>query len=188
LVSVFFTACCQLALAANCSIHKFVWRHHHMIRLHKILMFGAMAVLGTSSIHANGSPRFISQIQGVWSAKVTIRDCVSGAPLTPTPTPGLITFHAGGTVSETAPAPPNTLRGPAHGLWHRSGRNAFTEVLTFQRFDLAGTYTGTILINAAATVADDSLSYTAEGSFTLMNPTGTVISTGCSAVTATRIK
>lgn len=157
-----------------------------MIRLHKVLMLGAITALSATSMHAYADHRPIPQIEGAWSTKVTIRDCMSGAPLTPFPAPGLITFHAGGTVSETAPAPPGTLRGPAHGLWHRFGRNAFSELMTFQRFDLAGTYIGTVSINAVATVANDSLRYTAEGSFEVRDPVGTVISTGCTAVTATR--
>jgi hypothetical protein len=159
-----------------------------MIKLHKVLMFGAIAALGATSLHAGGNHRPQPQVQGLWSAKVTIRDCVTGIPVAPVPTPGLITFHTGGTISETAPAPPGTIRGPAHGLWHRFGRNNFAELLTFQRFDLAGAFVGTIMINAVLTVADDSLSYTAEGTFELMNPAGAVISTGCSAVTATRIQ
>ena len=59
--------------------------------------------------------------------QVTLRNCSNGNPLGP-PFQSLLTFGVGGTLTETTstsmffPAE----RGPGHGVWNRSGGNAYT--------------------------------------------------------------
>ena len=55
---------------------------------------------------------------GTWAVQVTLRDCATNAPLGP-PFNSLVTFHDGGTLSESAGslafAPGQ--RSPGHGTW-----------------------------------------------------------------------
>ncbi len=66
-------------------------------------------------------------IEGPWLMTVTLRDCATSTPLGP-PFLTLITFHAGGTLSESAAsagfAPGQ--RGPGHGSWNRTGPSTFS--------------------------------------------------------------
>lgn len=61
-------------------------------------------------------------IEGAWLMSVTLRNCATNAALGP-PFLTLVTFHAGGTLSESASsagfAPGQ--RGPGHGSWRRTG-------------------------------------------------------------------
>ncbi len=156
------------------------------------IVMGALALLSASAIQAhseNNRFRPPPQIEGAWKTEVTIRDCATNAALPGGPFPGLITFAAGGTVSESAPPPPNMQRGPGHGTWRRTGRNTFSEVMAFQRFDLTNTLLlGSQEIRATAIVADDSGSYTASGTFESKDMQGNTLFRGCSAVVATRLQ
>jgi hypothetical protein len=78
-------------------------------------------------------------IEGVWAMSITLRDCSTSAPLGP-PFRSLLTFHAGGTMSEspglTQFAPGQ--RSPGHGVWSFSGANTFTaRFVAMILFDLA---------------------------------------------------
>lgn len=152
----------------------------------KLLIVMAIALAGSAS--ANDSRYLpVPQLQGVWLTQVEIRDCVSGNKLAG-PFPGIISFQAGGTIGETGPALPNSLRGAGFGVWKRTGRDTFSETLIFQRFDMTGIYLGTQVIHASPKVAADSMSYVvAGGTFELKDTRGTAIGSGCSYVTATRL-
>src|SRR3712207_5500160 len=66
-------------------------------------------------------------IEGVWAMSITLRDCTTQAPLGP-PLRTLLTFHAGGTLSEspgTSQFAPGQ-RSNGHGLWSHAGANSFT--------------------------------------------------------------
>jgi hypothetical protein len=98
-----------------------------MSRTRQILMTIFFSVLAVASTHhpvfANG--RGARAVEGVWAMTITLRDCATGAPLGP-PVRTLLTFHAGGTLSES----PGTTqfapgqRSPGHGTWSRAGRHA----------------------------------------------------------------
>ena len=65
---------------------------------------------------------------GAWAIQVTLRDCATGAPLGPAFN-SLVTFHRGGTLSEsaggTAFAPGQ--RSPGHGVWTRIGHDTYLQ-------------------------------------------------------------
>ena len=77
-----------------------------------------------------------SSIVGTWAITATPRDCTSGAVLGP-PIRALMTFHQGGTVTESVAlllAQPGQ-RSIGHGVWTQSGA-AFTErTATMIQFD-----------------------------------------------------
>lgn len=87
--------------------------------------FALLVAMGLSV--ALPAPAQAQSIEGPWLMTVTLRDCTTSAPLGP-PFLTLITFHAGGTLSESAAsagfAPGQ--RGPGHGSWRRTGASTFT--------------------------------------------------------------
>jgi len=129
-------------------------------------------------------------LEGVWAMSLTLRDCATGAPLGP-PFRSLLTFHRGGTLSESAGttgfAPGQ--RSPGHGLWSRSGRNAFAaRFVAMILFDTPpvppapGFLAGWLVVGANFTFAGaDHLNITATAQFLDLNrdvyraacPTGT---------------
>ena len=84
-----------------------------------LLGLSILAVMAGPARADGAGPR---AIEGVWAMSLTLRDCATGAPLGP-PFRSLLTFHTGGTLSESAGTtrvrPRSAL--PGHGLWSRSG-------------------------------------------------------------------
>jgi hypothetical protein len=161
-----------------------------MTRWIKLWAVGSLTVLGASGAAAHDYDDWgawgASALQGVWLTQVSVVNCANPTIVFAGPFPGLLTFHADGTASETAPAPPNSQRSVSHGLWHRSGRNTFESALIFERLDVTGVFLGTQVIRATSQVINDS--YTAKGAFEIKDAHGATIGSGCSAVTATRFK
>ena len=161
-----------------------------MFKTTTCLALGAFALLGATALQAHDDVRQfrpVPQLDGVWKTRVSIVDCLTRKIVFAGPFAGLITFAAGGTTSESGPTLPNTARGPGHGAWRRTGRNTFLETLTFQRFDLTGIFLGSQEIRAPIMVSDDSRTYQAnEGTFEIKDAAGTVLTSGCSMVTAER--
>ena len=81
-----------------------------------VLMAGALSWLDTT-IQAQALT-----IEGVWGMTITLRDCATNAPLG-APFRSILTFHQGGTISES-PANPGLAPGqrtPGHGVWTHAG-------------------------------------------------------------------
>lgn len=90
------------------------------LRSRQLAATGAMMLL----LSINGTPARAqgSSIEGVWGLNVTIRDCATTAPLG-APFRSILTFHHGGTISES-PANPGFApgqRSPGHGIWTQTG-------------------------------------------------------------------
>jgi hypothetical protein len=73
------------------------------------------------------------RVEGVWYVQVTPRVCATGAPVPGvSPVSALVTFHAGGTMSETAGgtgfAPGQ--RSPGQGTWHHEAGQTFSQKFT----------------------------------------------------------
>ncbi|MEZ5294029.1 MAG: hypothetical protein R2745_23300 [Vicinamibacterales bacterium] len=87
----------------------------------------AFAVPALGRLHAQGAgdPPLLD---GAWIVQIQVRDCASQAPLGP-PFNSLVTFHAGGTLSEStasaAFAPGQ--RGEGTGLWTRLGSRTYLQ-------------------------------------------------------------
>jgi hypothetical protein len=92
---------------------------------------------------------------GAWAVQVTLRDCASNAPLG-APFNSLVTFHAGGTLSESSGsvtfAPGQRTAG--HGSWQEKGRRTFSQRLTaLVVFDTAANLPGTPAFNPTLPVS-----------------------------------
>jgi len=88
-----------------------------------LTLLAAAAATSSAFAQENGA----RTLEGVWGMTLTLRDCATGMPLGP-PFRSLLTFHAGGAVSES----PGTTqfapgqRSTGHGAWTRSGPGTFT--------------------------------------------------------------
>jgi hypothetical protein len=153
------------------------------------LVVGFLAVVGMST-PAAAQGGGAHAIEGVWSMSLTLRDCASGAALGP-PFRTLLTFHSGGTLSET---PGSTQFAPGqrssgHGLWSHAGGNSYTaRFLAMILFDTPpappapGFQTGWLVVGSNFTMPDSTrLTITASAQFYDINrnvyrsacPTGT---------------
>ena len=65
-------------------------------------------------------------LEGAWAVQVTLRDCATNAALG-APFNSLVSFHDGGTLSESAGSLGFAAgqRSPGHGTWTREGSHAF---------------------------------------------------------------
>lgn len=78
-----------------------------------------------------------SALEGVWGVVTQERNCATNAPLGP-PTRALVTFHAGGTLTESRYVPvfATGQMSQAHGVWSHAGGATFTSrVVTMIQFD-----------------------------------------------------
>jgi hypothetical protein len=90
-----------------------------------LVLFGLCSLAGTAT-PAVAQDHGARAIEGVWAMSITLRDCATQAPLGP-PLRTLLTFHAGGTLSEspgTSQFAPGQ-RSNGHGLWSFARANSF---------------------------------------------------------------
>ena len=106
------------------------------------------ALLAAATVQAAAETDTSSErgsLVGTWTVQVTLRDCTTGAALGPA-FDSLVTFHDGGTVSESAAslafAPGQ--RSPGHGYWTRKrGHTYRQEMIALLLFDTAPNLPGT---------------------------------------------
>ena len=69
----------------------------------------------------------IPSLVGTWQVQISLKDCVSSAPLGQ-PFQSLLTFAQGGTMTETTSNPGffPAQRGPGHGNWSSAGDRLYT--------------------------------------------------------------
>jgi len=113
-------------------------------------------------------------VEGVWAMSLTLRDCATGAPLGP-PFRSLLTFHAGGTLSESAGTTQFAAgqRSPGHGVWSYEGGRTFTaRFIAMILFDTPpappapGFQTGWLIVGSKFTLLDNTrLSISASAQF-----------------------
>lgn len=121
-------------------------------------------------------------IVGTWAATVTIRNCLTDAPIISVPV--LNTFNRGGTMLETSQS--LAARSAGLGIWKRTGGHEYSSVFLFRRVNADGTNNGFQKIRRTHVLDDDTL--TTEATFEIFNANGVLVSTGCATETATRLK
>lgn len=84
-------------------------------------------------------------LAGTWMIQVTLRNCDTGAALG-APVHSLVTFHRGGTLSESV-GPTSFAAGqrtPGHGVWSHVGQRAYSQrMVILINFDSAPNVPGT---------------------------------------------
>jgi hypothetical protein len=120
---------------------------------------------------------------GVWVTQVTRRNCETGEPIG-TSQPQL-TFAKGGTLLETIG--PSTVRSHGNGIWKREpGRNEYSYVLRFMRYDAPGPPVGSGVVRGSIRLDENGNHYTATATNDVLDVNGNVISSGCATSVSTR--
>jgi hypothetical protein len=174
-------------------------------RLAVLALVGLLLTMtGSSLLMASDDSR--DALTGAWSIQVTRRDCTTGAALGP-PVNSLVTFHAGGTLSET----PGGLgfaigqRGDGHGIWSQKSRRTYRQkFIALMNFDTPANLPGTPGFDPAKPVSPgffagwqtvthtlelvDANNATSEGTNAFYKTDGTVYRTGCSTAVGERFR
>jgi len=142
-------------------------------------------------------------VVGTWTVQVTLRDCATNAPLGP-PFNSLVTFHKGGTLSESTVSLPGE-RTSGHGTWTHDGRRTYEQkMIALMLFDTPGNLPGTPTFNPALPIAppffagwatvshiltlSDADHGTSAGTNAFYKFDGTRYRTGCSTAAAQRFE
>jgi hypothetical protein len=166
-------------------------------------MLALMLMAGTSFYVSAQDPKGTAEnlaenfskrsIAGVWLTQLQGRNCSTGDPIGPS-APGLITFAAGGTLSETATIPPPNpfpspfFRSPGHGIWDRQNWENYTAAIILQRLNADGTFAGRTRIRATIQLMESGNEFTWTGAGELIAPDGTVVATTCNTLSAVRFE
>jgi hypothetical protein len=128
-------------------------------------------------------------VEGVWQNVITPVDCQTGTPFGFT-IPGLLTYHADGTIAETGGSPPNLSRSPGHGIWKRIKSRNYTGTFAFLLFDAAGNFVGTEKITQDIRLNSTGDGFTDTATFQIYDPMGNPVqgSSGCARAAATRFE
>jgi hypothetical protein len=104
----------------------------------------ALVVASGQSIRAAGADAADGRLAGAWTVQVTLRNCDTNAPTGAFSS--LVTFHQGGTLSEStgSVANPPGQRSEGHGAWKPIGFRTYSQrVIGLIRFDSPPNLPGT---------------------------------------------
>ncbi|HMD06860.1 MAG TPA: hypothetical protein VKH63_04950 [Candidatus Acidoferrum sp.] len=128
-------------------------------------------------------------LEGTWVVTVTQQACPSGPAIAP-PFKSLLTFNAGGTMTETTDNPMffPALRGPGHGVWSHTGRHTYSAD-TMALVTVNGVLAKTQKISQTIEMGDDPDQFTTTAaSVQFFDPTGTLLVSGCATATGQRFE
>jgi hypothetical protein len=124
------------------------------------------------------------RLEGTWDVRVAIQNCQTGAEIRSFKS--LTMFMFGGTMIDSTSGVPQALKTPGQGVWSHVSANTYRFSFTSFSFDAGGNFTGWTKITHEATLDSNGNQYSSAGTAEVYAPNGTLISTGCSATTATR--
>ena len=137
-----------------------------------------------------------SGLEGTWFVQVTLRDCATDAQIG-LPFSSLVTFHRGGTVSESTSSPAFAAgqRTDGHGTWSSDGRNTYSQrMVSLINFDTApnlpkspGFFAGWSVVSHTLELTDANHA-TSSGTNAFYKADGTVYRTGCSTAVSVRFE
>jgi hypothetical protein len=126
---------------------------------------------------------------GTWVVTVTQQACPSGPAIAP-PFKSLLTFNAGGTMTETTDNPMffPALRGPGHGVWNHTEPHTYSaDTMAFVTVN--GVLAKTQKISQTIEIGDDPDQFTTTAaSVQFFDPTGTLLVSGCATATGQRLE
>ena len=126
------------------------------------------------------------RLEGTWDARVSIRNCQTGAEIRNFASIG--TFMSGGTMLDSTSGVPQALKTPGHGVWSHISGNIYRFKFKSFSFDASGNFTGWTIINHEASLNRRADQYESAGTAEVYAPNGNLIFTGCSTTTATRFE
>ncbi len=158
-------------------------------------LFSQFAIAGlvilslVSGAAARPSAAAAQKLQGSWMVTVQQRDCSTGVALG-NPFLSMLTFNQGGTMTETTSNPMfyPSYRGPGHGVWITTGRNAY-EATSTAFVTASGALTATQVITQTIAMTDNPDQFeTVKASVQFFSPSGTLLVSGCATASGQRIK
>jgi hypothetical protein len=174
----------------------------------RIAAAAAVVLLVSSSsvaLAAAGHSPERKSVEGAWFVRVTLRACDTNASLGSFLS--LVSFHEGGTLSETTTSPAFAVgqRSPGHGAWEFDGHRTYSQrMVSLINFDTAPNLPGTPGFNPALPVTPGFFagwavvtqtleltgpdSATSSGTNEFYKADGTLYRTGCSTAVATRFE
>ena len=115
---------------------------------------GALLLASGSAFAQSNQSASANGLAGVWFVQVTLRDCATGAPIDSFNS--LVTFHRGGTISESTAGPGFAVgqRGPGTGVWEAAGHDAYAQrMVALITFDTAANLPGRPGFNPALPIS-----------------------------------
>jgi hypothetical protein len=166
---------------------------------------GAVLICGGVALAQSNRSASPHGIHGAWSVVVTLRNCDTNAPLGSFRS--LVTFHDGGTLSETASTAGFAIgqRSPGHGSWQSEGRGEYTQrMINLINFDTPANLPGTVGFDPSLPITPgffagwsivthtvemvDRNHLTSSGGNEFFKADGTLYRSGCSTTTAIRFE
>jgi hypothetical protein len=153
-----------------------------------LMAFGMSSAQGASGREDDWQGQ---RLEGSWMFQISLEDCTSHAAIG-VPFFSLLTFHRGGTVTETTANPafvPPTVRGPGHGIWkHEERRGYGYEATTTAFITVNGVLARIQTISQTIELEGEDSLKTTSASVKFFSPTGSLLMTGCAVATAKRIE
>jgi len=125
-------------------------------------------------------------IEGAWRNQITPVDCQTGVPSLPFTIQGLLTYHRGGTMSETHSAP--GARSPGHGVWSRRNGNSYKGSFVLLQLNPDGTFNGRVEITQNIHLDSSGDIFNDNATFKIFDANDNLIASGCATVRATRFE
>jgi hypothetical protein len=184
-----------------------VWKHAvGAARIAAVFtLTGALLMSGGMTLAHSNRGMGGNAIEGTWFVHVTLRNCDTNAPLGSFNS--LVTFHDGGTISETTSSPTFAIgqRSPGQGHWDFAGHRTFDQrMIGLINFDTAANLPGTPGFNPSLPITPgfyagwSTVSHTltltdanhasSSGTNAFYKADGTLYRTGCSTAEATRFE
>ncbi len=156
--------------------------------LRRALLTVALAALTVSAASAQDNQGQERSLRGTWRVDITLRNCVTGAPLG-VPFQSLLTFDRGGTMTETTsngsffPAE----RGPGHGIWQRTDVEGY-RALSLAYITLNGVLVKTQSIDQRIVLLDGDHFRTTSAAVSFVKPDGSPAGAGCATANGKRLE
>jgi hypothetical protein len=162
-----------------------------------VLTLGSMVMLAYGN-RASAEPLDQrARLLGTWRVQVTLVDCQTGASLSPSAFPSLLTFALGGTMAEDTSNPGFGLgqRSAGQGEWHYKGGGAYeARSVAFITYTTPanpvthnpGFEAGEQIIQQTIRFQNDRNAWSSTAEIVFTDATGTVYRSGCAVATAQR--
>ena len=159
----------------------------------------ARAATGAALLLGAAHPAFSQAmtLQGAWLVVTQQRNCTTDAPIG-APHPAIVTYHAGGTLSDSSNVPGFALgqRSEGHGVWRHDGGHTYTAhwVAMLQFATAPGTPPGSPGFQAGWQVAANTITLNGPDNFTsvgvsnFVDLNGQIYRVACASRTAERFK
>ena len=125
------------------------------------------------------------KLEGTWDMQITLNDC-SGHVIRSFPT--LVTFNAGGTVTEASGGTSPALQTGGKGVWSHTRDHNYAFRFKDFTFDSSYAFTGWVIITGETTVDHGGNTNAGPATVDIYNPNGVLVAHLCADAVATRFE